>query len=174
MQGYNASVFPSDPLSPQTLQLIDSLHAHHTSNMSIVMPLPVFVASDDQEVLRSAYVLGYLSAVYRPGISQQTASGGMIKHLQAHPEDGYNATLEIISDIFMLSRSSSLIGIAASQVFRMAVAMSNASHALKFVAAMDCDAIPKIQALSRKYYVPFPEDFLHSQQAVQVHRKRRR
>jgi hypothetical protein len=33
--------------------------------------------------------------------------------------------LEIISDIYFLSQCNSLVGISASQVFRMAVAISN-------------------------------------------------
>lgn len=50
---------------------------------------------------------------------------GMLKTLLKHPEIAHQATLEIIADIYFLSQCSTLIGISASQVFRMAVAMSN-------------------------------------------------
>lgn len=180
VHGYNASIF-NDGYEEQNAKLLNQLQlepgGQSFTNDSIVTPLPVFVASDDQEVLRSAYVLGYLTSLpYQPekagtlGVSQATASKGMAAHLQSHPEHGYNATLEILTDIFMLARCSSLIGICASQVFRMAVAMANASHTLRFVAALDTDQIPKVKHLSRKYSVPFPEDFTTSPQALNVHR----
>eukprot|EP01039_Chlorochromonas_danica_P004648 gene4648-5090_t len=179
IDSHNSSLFDVVAMNHSANILHDFLH--HTKSMvvhnkmahgphSVVMPLPVFVASDDQEVLRSAFVLGFITSLpYQPestqvGVSQTTASQGMLKHLLSHPEHGYNATLEIIMDIFMLSRSSTLIGLCASQVFRMAVAMANASHALHYVAIADADQVGRVQQLSRKYYVPFPEDFLHSPQ----------
>ncbi|RYY79879.1 hypothetical protein EON63_16970 [archaeon] len=45
------------------------------------------------------------------------------------------------------------------QVFRMAVGMANASHSLRFWHALDLDEVSRIQQLSAKYHVPFPEDF---------------
>lgn len=122
--------------------------------------LRIYVASDDANVISSAKKMGFL--VDRPGVSQQTQSKGMFVTLASHPELGFNASLEIITDIFFLSHCSTLIGIAASQVFRMATAISNVtSHGpgLKFAAVMDYDQIPKIQHLSRKYNVPFPETY---------------
>jgi hypothetical protein len=40
---------------------------------------------------------------------------------------GYNASLEIITDMYFLSQCTTLVGIAASQVFRTAVGISNAT-----------------------------------------------
>ena len=41
----------------------------------------------------------------------------------------------------------------------MSVAMANASHSLHFWRALDLDQVGRIQQLSAKYSVPFPEDF---------------
>lgn len=119
--------------------------------------LPIFVASDDPIVLHVAASRGHL--IDTSGISQQTGTIGMVNHLKKNPEKGFNASLEIIADIFFLSRCSTLIGIAASQIFRMSVGISNATGILKFTSVMDSDQIPKIKALSIKYGVMFPENF---------------
>eukprot|EP01036_Dinobryon_divergens_P030316 gene30316-39542_t len=111
-------------------------------------PLQIFV---------TAVRLGYLAD--DSGISQQTASTGMLKTLLAHPELGYNASLEIISDIFFLSQCSTLLGIAGSQVFRMSVALSNASDILTYAVAVDTDQLNKVRHMSMKYHIPFPEEF---------------
>ena len=103
----------------------------HVNDFSI-KPIPVFIASDDPRVLTIAAKAGHL--VDEEGVSQQTAHAGMLNTLVSHPEIGYNASLEIIRDIYFLSRCSTLVGIAASQVFRMAVGISNATHALKYAA----------------------------------------
>lgn len=83
----------------------------------------------------------------------------MLKTLLKHPEIAHQATLEIIADIYFLSQCSTLVGISASQVFRMAVAMANATGTLHFAAALDGDQIRRVQQLSVKYDVPFPETF---------------
>eukprot|EP00597_Dinobryon_sp_UTEXLB2267_P003335 CAMPEP_0170060764 /NCGR_PEP_ID=MMETSP0019_2-20121128/2587_1 /TAXON_ID=98059 /ORGANISM="Dinobryon sp., Strain UTEXLB2267" /LENGTH=271 /DNA_ID=CAMNT_0010266431 /DNA_START=1454 /DNA_END=2269 /DNA_ORIENTATION=- len=135
--------------------------SHHTLNLQhfdkLVTPLQVFVASDDLSVLQTAIGLGFLAD--DSGISQQTASNGMLKTLMAHPELGYNASLEIISDIFFLSQCSTLLGIAGSQVFRMSVALSNSSDLLNYAVAVDADQLHKVRHMSMKYHVPFPEEF---------------
>lgn len=118
--------------------------------------MAVFVASDDAAVLNESQRLGYL--VDKGGVSQQTSSVGMLKTLVHSKKDiGHNASLEIITDIHFLAQCSTLVGIAASQVYRMAVAMSNATGALRYAAAMDFAHIPKIRQMSVKYHVPFPE-----------------
>lgn len=119
--------------------------------------LRVFVASDDPHVLASARQLGHL--VDSEGVSQHTATAGMFKTLVSKPELGYNATLEIITDIYFLSQCSTLVGTAASQIFRMAVGLSNSSEILKYAVAMDYDQLPKIQKMSAKYDLPVPEHF---------------
>jgi hypothetical protein len=120
-------------------------------------PLRLFVASDDPHVLESAKKLGHL--VDKQGVSQQTAHIGMAKALISNPNLGYNASLEIITDIYFLSQCSTLVGIAASQIFRMAVAMSNASGILSYAVAMDSSQLPKIKQMSEKYHLPLPETF---------------
>ena len=124
-----------------------------------VIPLQLFVASDDVNVLRSAAREGHLTNIV--GVSQDTttASDGMLKTLLSRPEIAHAATLEIISDIYFLSQCNSLIGISASQVFRMAVAIANVTGNLHFAAALDGDQIRRVQQLSTKYDVPFPEKF---------------
>lgn len=119
--------------------------------------LPIFVASDDGNVLKSAIKLGYLAD--DAGISQQTNSAGMYTSLMSHPEWGFNASIEIITDVFFLSQCSTLVGIAASQVFRMSVDISNATGRLKYAVAMDYNQLPKIQRMSIKYGLPMPETF---------------
>lgn len=119
--------------------------------------LRIFVASDNGAVLEAAKKLGHL--VDSSGISQQTGEGGMFKYLLSHPELGYNASLEIIADIHFLAHCSTLVGIAASQVFRMAVGISNATGTLKHVTAMDYNQLPRIQQMSAKYDLPLPETF---------------
>jgi hypothetical protein len=79
-----------------------------------------------------------------------------------HPELGYNASLEIITDIYFLSHCSTLVGIAASQIFRMSVGMSDARGILSYVAAMDYSQLGKILQMSAKYHLPVPEKFDHS------------
>jgi hypothetical protein len=121
--------------------------------------MQLFIASDDVNVVTSAARQGYLTDPI--GVSQQTttANDGMLKTLLTHPEIAHAATLEIISDIYFLSQCNSLIGISASQVFRMAVALSNVTGTLHFAAALDGDQIRRVQQLSVKYDIPFPEDF---------------
>jgi hypothetical protein len=104
--------------------------------------------------------LGHL--VDTAGVSQQTSNVGMMQTLSNRNSGiGFNASLEIIADIFFLSQSSTLVGIAASQVFRMAVDMSNSSGILKHAIIMDYNQLPRIQQLSIKYHVPLPEVFEH-------------
>jgi hypothetical protein len=139
-----------------------SFHLHHTnllknSNAKYVFPVQLFVASDDPSVVSTAERLGFLTD--SAGVSQHTSTAGMWNTLTHHPELGYNATLEIITDIYYLSHSSTLLGICASQVFRMAVALSNVTGILQYVKAMDMNQIGRVKQLSNKYRVPFPENF---------------
>lgn len=94
------------------------------------------------------------------GISTQTSSAGMFKTLLAHTEVAYNATVEVITDIVHLGRCSTLVGIAASQIFRLAVGLSNATGALQYAAAMDYHHLPRIRAMSAKWALPLPEAFV--------------
>ena len=144
----------------------DSLRSHNQLSSSsleeskdFVIPVQLFVASDDVNVLISAARQGHLTAPI--GVSQETttAHDGMLKTLLTHPELAHRATMEIISDIYFLSQCNTLIGISASQVFRMAVAMSNVTGTLHFAAALDGDQINRVKQLSVKYDVPFPEQF---------------
>jgi hypothetical protein len=133
-------------------------HSNHSLLLqSYVIPLSIFVASDDLAVIRSAEKRGFL--VDSAGISQQTAITGMLTTLLAHPELGFNATLEIVSDIFFLSQCSTLLGTASSQVFRIAVALSNVTGTLHEARISDKHQVERVKQLSRKYAVPFPENF---------------
>lgn len=120
-------------------------------------PVPVFVASDDPKVVATAHEKGFHTL--QASVSQNTGSAGMFTSLGDHPELGYNASLEIIADIFMLSRCTTLVGIASSQIFRMAVDLSKATGRLRYVVAMDYDQLPRMHALSNKYHLPTPERF---------------
>lgn len=119
--------------------------------------LHVFVASDDPNVLNAAHKLGHL--VDSSGVSQKTGTAGMFAVLIKHPEYGYNATLEIVTDIYFLSHCTTLVGTAASQVFRMAVDMSYANGTLNCAIALDYNQLPKIRRMSAKYELIVPEHF---------------
>ena len=121
-------------------------------------PLEIYVASDDSSVLTAAAAMGHL--VDSDGVSQTTHGKGMLTTLWNDVSMGYNATLEIIRDITLLSRCSTVVGIAASQVFRMAVGMSNATGTLQgSVFAMDHGQIGRIGAMSNKFHIPLVEHF---------------
>jgi len=83
----------------------------------------------------------------------------MLATLLHKPEMGYNASLEIIRDVYFLSRCSTLVGIAASQIFRMAVGISNATGTLVVATAMDHAQIPRVAQMSTKYHLPLVEHF---------------
>ena len=119
--------------------------------------LHVFVASDDPNVLSSAHQLGHL--VDSSGVSQKTGTTGMVNVLSQHPEYGYNATVEIITDIYFLSKCSTLVGTAASQVFRMAVGISYANSTLTTAIALDYSQLGRIRKMSMKYQLIVPENF---------------
>ena len=119
--------------------------------------IPVFVASDDPSVVKAAEQASYTTL--HSSLSLQTADRGMFAELGSHPELGFNASLEIIADIYLLSRCSTLIGIASSQVFRMAADLSRAADRLHYLVAMDFDQLPRMHSMSRKYHLPTPERF---------------
>lgn len=119
--------------------------------------LHIFVASDDPNVLNSAHQLGHL--VDSSGVSQKTGTTGMVNVLSQHPEYGYNATIEIITDIYFLSKCSTLVGTAASQVFRMAVGISHANSTLTTAIALDYSQLNRIRKMSMKYQLIVPENF---------------
>ncbi len=127
------------------------------STKDALQRIPVFVASDDGNVLTNALRMGFLA--HSHGVSQTTEATGMMVSLRHKPEMSYNASLEIIRDVLFLSRCSTLVGIAASQVFRMAVALSNATGILDSATAMDSAQIPRVMHLSRMFGVPFVETF---------------
>ncbi len=120
-------------------------------------PLPVYVASDNADVLSAAARMGHLTV--GRGVSQASSSAGMFAMLHNKPEMGYNASLEIIRDVLFLSRCSTLVGISASQIFRMAVGISNATGTLVSATAMDYAQIPRVAQMSAKYFLPLVEFF---------------
>jgi len=120
--------------------------------------LRLFVASDDASVLVSARVAGHL-VKEAAGVSTQTSSAGMFKTLMTNKAVAYNATVEIITDVFFLSHCSTLVGILASQVFRLAVGMSNATGILQHAAVMDYSQLGKVKRMSERWALPLPEDF---------------
>lgn len=129
-----------------------------TETGSVAELLPIFVASDDFKVLSSAAELGFL-VDGEGGVSQSTHSTGMLSTLLNKPELGYNASLEIIRDIFFLSRCTTLVGICASQIFRIAVDISTATGILESATAMDHAQLPRVAQMSAKYHLPLVEHF---------------
>lgn len=129
------------------------------SNTSSAHGIRLFVASDDANVLISARLDGHL-VKENLGVSQQTSTAGMFKTLLSNKAVAYNATVEIVTDIFYLFHCSTLVGIAASQVFRMAVGISNATGILEYAAAMDFHQLGKIRHMSAKWALPLPEAFV--------------
>ena len=129
----------------------------------------VFVASDDPAVLAVSQGLGHL--VDESGVSQQTGTDGMEKYLFNHRSSRFNATLEIIQDIYLLSRCSTLVGMAASQVFRMAVGLSQATGALNYAVASDFSELPNIIRMSWWLRLIVPEPF-HSPDGTKINQFR--
>ena len=101
--------------------------------------MSIFVASDDKQVLATARAKGFLMT--RGGVSQETTDQGMAAALQGRPNMSHNASLEIIADIYFLSRCTTLVGTASSQVFRVAVGISNALGLLQSAIIMDHDQV---------------------------------
>lgn len=122
-----------------------------------LIPIDLFIASDDATVIQHAKQQQYF--VNKEGVSQQTHGNAMISIVTKHHESSFEASLQIFADIFLLSQCSTLIGAAASQVFRMAVGMSKAKGFLSYVKALDYSQMKKIQQMSRKYNLPCPEEF---------------
>lgn len=142
------------PVDTNQTRLWDHLLRHE-----LVVPLPVFVASDDMHVLETArqhhgFMVGSM------GVSQSVAERvGMLHTLLKQPAMSFNATKEIIADIVHLARCQALIGSASSQVFRLAVALANVSHGFWEAKIIDKDDVPRVRAMSAKYHIPFLEDF---------------
>jgi len=126
----------------------------HTGRVELV---PIFVASDSAQVLAKSSSMGLLVNMH--GVSQTTQSAGMMATLGDKQELRYNATLEVVRDVYLLSRCSHLVGIAASQIFRMAVGMSAARGTLVAATAVDQKEIPRVAHLSAVYGLPFVESF---------------
>lgn len=116
-----------------------------------------FVASDDKQVLAAAQAKGFL--VTRGGVSQETLDRGMAATLEVRPDMSYNASLEIIADIYFLAHCTTLVGTASSQVFRVAVGVSTALGLLQSAVAVDFDQLPKIRRWSTSF-LPLPEAFI--------------
>ena len=130
----------------------------HEHYMNISFDL--YVASDDKNVIAEAKSGGFMTSPI--GISQKASSVGMFSTLNNQEKSsnhGYNATIEIVTDIFYLSHCSTLVGTASSQVFRMAVDMSNASGILEHAVAIDYSSLGRIKGMSAKWGLPVPEDF---------------
>jgi hypothetical protein len=125
------------------------------------------VASDDQEVLHDAHRYGMMinSEI---GVSQLAGQLGVEYHLKEHKEAGYNASLEVISDIYFLSKCSSLVGMASSQVYRMAVGNSLAEGNLHYTIATDFASLGDIVRLSWWMRLIVPEPF-HSPDGKSIH-----
>lgn len=127
----------------------------------------VYVASDDPNVLAVAGELGHL--VDESGVSQQTGTEGMEKYLLDHEESRYNATIEIIQDIYLLSKCSTLVGMAASQIFRMSVGLSQASGILNYAIASDFSELSNIIRMSWWLRLIVPEPF-HSPDGTEINK----
>jgi hypothetical protein len=162
IQSSNISNISSSTIDPNKHFRIKQGICHpNIVNVTDIKPedreLNVFVASDDPQVLQAAHQLGHL--VDTTGVSQKTGNTGMFVTLQSHPEYGYNATIEIITDIYFLSKCSTLVGTAASQVFRLAVDISFANGTLNCAIALDYAQLSRIRRMSAKYELIVPENF---------------
>ena len=88
-------------------------HQHNNNVMRF------FVASDDKQVIQAALSKNYL--VTRIGVSQETVDKGMAPTLDDKDSRlnkdniGYNASVEIIADIYFLAHCTTLVGTASSQ-----------------------------------------------------------
>ena len=77
---------------------------------------PVYVASDDPAILEEASALGFM--VSPAGVSQEAGAQHVFTEglLSAKKSSAFQASIEIIRDIYYLSKCSTLVGTASSQV----------------------------------------------------------
>ena len=118
--------------------------------------LPVM---NDITVLTIARNRNYL--VSKSNISYETnATQGMASLLTTRhgTELGYNASLEIMTDIYSLSLCSTIVGTASSQVYRVAVGISIAYNQLKSAIIMDHNQLEI--ASWTTHFLPLPEPFI--------------
>ena len=144
--------------SPENLASINKTRGYavtHEHFMDISFDL--YVASDDKNVIAEARNGGFMTSPI--GVSQDASDAGVFSTLSNEKGSnlGYNATIEIVTDIFYLSHCSTLVGTASSQVYRMAVDMANASGILEYAVAIDHSSLPKIRGMSAKWGLPVPE-----------------
>ena len=132
-------------------------NSNSSSSSSSFGFMHVFVASDDKLVVVAARRKGYLST--RTGVSQETADKGMAQTLADKTAGGYHASLEILADVYFLAQCTTLVGTAASQVFRLAVGMSTALGLLRSAIITDFDQLPKIRRWTESF-LPLPEPFV--------------
>jgi hypothetical protein len=134
---------------------------------SLLVPVSVFVASDDVAVIKAARNMGYFTQVMglshrNPSSSSNYNNSNDIAFSEILSRDtamGYNSSLEIIADIYFLSQCNVLVGMAASQIFRIAVGISNATGLLIQARAVDMDQDNKIREMSNFFKVPYFEVF---------------
>jgi len=125
------------------------------------------VASDDVAVIKAARNMGYFTQVMglshrNPSSSSNYNNSNDIAFSEILSRDtamGYNSSLEIIADIYFLSQCNVLVGMAASQIFRIAVGISNATGLLIQARAVDMDQDNKIREMSNFFKVPYFEVF---------------
>lgn len=128
-----------------------------------LIPVQVFVVSDDTRVIQAAQSTYHL-LTFASGFSQSADTMGTSQKLRrksamAHEEHPVRATLEILRDVYYLSRCSTIIGTASSQVYRMAVAVANATATLQDAIILDGDELDHVRAGVEAMYFPFPEEF---------------
>lgn len=128
-----------------------------------LIPVQIFVVSDDPRVIQTAQSM-YHFLSFASGFSQSSDTMGTSQKLRrksatAHEEHPVRATLEILRDMYYLSRCSTIIGTASSQVYRMAVALANATATLSDAIVLDGDELEHVRAGVEAMYFPFPEEF---------------
>ena len=83
---------PKDYCSTSNTNILD--------NDGVSTRIAIFVASDDDNVLITARKRGHLVDSSGSGLSQKTSKTGMANTLNANPEMGYNASLEIVRSTY--------------------------------------------------------------------------
>lgn len=116
------------------------------------------VVSDDNNVLAEAQSAGMKTGIIN-GKNQQYGVQGIDKTLSdPSTKNRLDYLLEIVYDVSSLCRAKIIIGSISSQIFRMAVGISNATALLAAGILIDPENMGQTKYLSEYYSVYFPEE----------------
>jgi hypothetical protein len=131
LQSSQSKLVPANMIEQYTKNYMLSTHGLSIDFETLLSPLHVYVASDDDKVLYESRQLGFIVA---PTLNLSASLGtlGAQNYLSGNLEHGYTASLEILFDIFMLSHGNTMVGICSSQVSSMLISITVSASAIYF------------------------------------------